>query len=484
MEYLRSSAGYHLDPDEHSLRRQFGVSVNVGVGAGTNAGNGNSKVCKPKKKRKKKASSLQAAQGGINRMKTKNVFAKDYERPRLDVFNEHCDSVVAKYNLDQLHVQGIVTSIEPTEDHVKVVLSLPGVDGIDKHSSNNSDADARSTIKITHTRTRTYLAQNVILALGNDEPSYADWVEEEDIAQGFVRHLLDDDRRSNRTQIQTHCVKDVAVIGGGITAAHKAMELVRNQSPNNVRTYPNKDNSTNTRARSSVHLISCHPIKEQQFDTHQDWMMDQAASKRSEDGGGAGTPDRQKIFKACPCWKERRRTIAQERVPGTITPAIYRGEDGLCYAIENGDVEWHHAEVLKKRYVEKDMVMGMDEELDDNNDDDDGGGGTRTSSPRKRMELSLSCGNTIEVDEVLLATGFGKKLPGGKLIKDMVEISGLEVSNFCGFPIVDENLSWGSSKRIYVAGALAELELGPSARNIAGARLASERILQALAEKV
>ena len=31
---------------------------------------------------------------------------------------------------------------------------------------------------------------------------------------------------------------------------------------------------------------------------------------------------------------------------------------------------------------------------------------------------------------------------------------------------------------LYVAGALAELELGPSARNIAGARLAAERIVE------
>ena len=51
--------------------------------------------------------------------------------------------------------------------------------------------------------------------------------------------------------------------------------------------------------------------------------------------------------------------------------------------------------------------MGMDEELDDDNNDDDCGGGTCTRSPRKRIELLLSCGNTIEVDGVLLETGFG-----------------------------------------------------------------------------
>ena len=49
---------------------------------------------------------------------------------------------------------------------------------------------------------------------------------------------------------------------------------------------------------------------------------------------------------------------------------------------------------------------------------------------------------------------------------------------------MDENHSWGSSRRIYVSGALADLELGPSARNIAGVRLAAERIIQVVAEKV
>ena len=95
------------------------------------------------------------------------------------------------------------------------------------------------------------------------------------------------------------------------------------------------------------------------------------------------------------------------------------------------------------------------------------------------MELELSSGETIEAGEVLLATGFGKGIPGGKIVReDLVERAGLEVSDFCGYPIVDDTLSW--HKRIYVAGGLAELELGPSARNIAGARLAAERIVDAV----
>ena len=51
---------------------------------------------------------------------------------------------------------------------------------------------------------------------------------------------------------------------------------------------------------------------------------------------------------------------------------------------------------------------------------------------------------------------------------------GLELCS-CGYPAPDKYLKWGD---VYVAGALVELELGPSARNIAGARLAAERIVE------
>mmetsp|Transcript_7370 Transcript_7370/g.11098 ORF Transcript_7370/g.11098 Transcript_7370/m.11098 type:complete len:682 (-) Transcript_7370:95-2140(-) len=238
----------------------------------------------------------------------------------------------------------------------------------------------------------------------------------------------------------------VAIVGGGITAAHKALELSRRYQ---------QEKKDGNAAPSSIHLISRHPLKEQQFDTHQDWMMDRAASKRSEEGGGSGTPKCQVLFQQCDCWKERRKIIAQERIPGTVTPAVHRGEDGLNYAIENGDVEWHQAEIVDKAYA---MENGKDE--------------------ISHLELTLSCGQTIQVDRVLLATGFKKNVPGGSLVRDLVDNSTLNVSDFCGYPIVDENLLW-DKKRIYVAGALAELELGPSARNIAGARLAAERIVQA-----
>lgn len=47
----------------------------------------------------------------------------------------------------------------------------------------------------------------------------------------------------------------------------------------------------------------------------------------------------------------------------------------------------------------------------------------------------------------------------------------------CGFPIVGKNLEWG--KGLYVMGAFAELEIGPVARNISGAKKAAGIIADA-----
>jgi len=47
-----------------------------------------------------------------------------------------------------------------------------------------------------------------------------------------------------------------------------------------------------------------------------------------------------------------------------------------------------------------------------------------------------------------------------------------------GYPVVDDQLHWGGS--IFVSGPLAELRIGPCARNIVGARNAGRLILDYL----
>lgn len=78
---------------------------------------------------------------------------------------------------------------------------------------------------------------------------------------------------------------------------------------------------------------------------------------------------------------------------------------------------------------------------------------------------------------ILLATGFHPGLPGKEWLAPMVQKYKLPCAE-CGYPIVSNSLRWGPN--LYVTGALAELEIGPIARNISGARQAAERIVSSL----
>jgi len=91
--------------------------------------------------------------------------------------------------------------------------------------------------------------------------------------------------------------------------------------------------------------------------------------------------------------------------------------------------------------------------------------------------MHLVSGKDIEVDLVLLATGLDHRRPGGSMVDELVEKASLEFAE-CGYPVVDHYLRWHPN--IYVSGPLAELEIGPVARNIAGARRSADRILGAL----
>lgn len=176
------------------------------------------------------------------------------------------------------------------DHHVKVTV---------QETNNKADGIASTTSSSCCSIYTYYKAKNLVLALGNDEPSYPEWATKADIEEGIVHHLLDhhqqlqmeccsskdQDTCNNKNYYQrTSAPKEVAIIGGGITAAHKALELVKNWQHG-------RDATTNNKS-IRIHMISRHSIQEQRFDTHQDWMMDRAAIERSLAAGGSGMPKR------------------------------------------------------------------------------------------------------------------------------------------------------------------------------------------------
>lgn len=84
---------------------------------------------------------------------------------------------------------------------------------------------------------------------------------------------------------------------------------------------------------------------------------------------------------------------------------------------------------------------------------------------------------SFRVDRILLGTGFARVRPGGSWLGDLAQREGLPLAP-CGTPLLGPDLSWAPG--LHASGPLAELELGPSATNISGARTAGQRLLRAL----
>ncbi|WP_187254601.1 FAD/NAD(P)-binding protein [Alkalicoccus halolimnae] len=76
-------------------------------------------------------------------------------------------------------------------------------------------------------------------------------------------------------------------------------------------------------------------------------------------------------------------------------------------------------------------------------------------------------------DSVICCTGFKNKLPEAGWLHSLISRYSLPCAS-CGYPVLSSSLLWEDS--LFAVGALAELEIGPVARNISGAQRAAARI--------
>ena len=177
-----------------------------------------------------------------------------------------------------------------------------------------------------------------------------------------------------------------------------------------------------------VHLVARHALREHQFDSDPGWLGPRfmAGFARERD------------------WGRRRALIRAARHRGSA-PADVLAD--LRRALAQGALQLHQDEVVS---------------LHEND---------------ASLTIQLQGGAALTVDRALLATGFSAHRPGGALVDGLVTSASLPCAA-CGYPIVDGALRW--HPRVHVSGPLAELELGPSARNIAGARRAADRLVESL----
>jgi len=179
------------------------------------------------------------------------------------------------------------------------------------------------------------------------------------------------------------------------------------------------------RAGRTVTLVSRHSLRKHQFDSDPGWLG----------------PKFMRRFERERSMDRRRKLIEDARHKGSVPPDLHLD---LQLAIREGRLVHLIDEV---------------ESLFDTGE---------------ALELHLTRTKLAPVDRVILATGLQGERPGGDLVDQLIVSESLACAD-CGYPLVDHHLRW--HPRVFVTGALAELELGPASRNISGARRAGERIV-------
>ncbi|MCH2143464.1 MAG: FAD/NAD(P)-binding protein [Phycisphaerales bacterium] len=303
-------------------------------------------------------------------------FAVPYTRPSLSLFNDHCDHVEKSFGLSELHIQQRAVQCVAHADKVEVLLD-----------------DGRSVD-----------TRHLVLAIGaSEQPTWPAWAPRN---HAEVHHIFDPDFDDWPSKGET-----VMVVGGGISAAHMALRLIKEGH--------------------QVHLVSRHAMRQHRFDSDPAWL------------GWKYTA----TFTQTQVPEERRAIITEARHTGSVPPEV---ASALRRAIGRKQLVWHEGEISQC----VDRTDGL--------------------------EVHINQDSTVHVNRILLATGFDSQRPGGQMIDELIASASLACA-CCGYPIIDSHLRW--HPRIYVSGPLAELELGPISRNIAGAQRAGERIVEAARSK-
>jgi FAD-NAD(P)-binding len=97
----------------------------------------------------------------------------------------------------------------------------------------------------------------------------------------------------------------------------------------------------------------------------------------------------------------------------------------------------------------------------------------------QQEQWSLTCQNQqlLEFDRIWLATGTQLHAHNEPLLTELRSKYPTEIVG--GLPVLDAHLRWPGSQ-VFLMGGLAALRVGPTARNLSGARMASDRLVPAL----
>ncbi|MDJ0734041.1 MAG: FAD/NAD(P)-binding protein [Nostocaceae cyanobacterium] len=91
--------------------------------------------------------------------------------------------------------------------------------------------------------------------------------------------------------------------------------------------------------------------------------------------------------------------------------------------------------------------------------------------------IRTTSGEEYEYDRIWLSTGTRFDVYSQPLLEEVLQAYPIPVVN--GLPVLDYNLCWRGCP-LFIMGGLAALQIGPTARNLSGARMASEKLQKAI----
>ncbi|MEM6783199.1 MAG: FAD/NAD(P)-binding protein [Bacteroidota bacterium] len=356
-------------------------------------------------------------------------FAPPFRRPAYALFQAYASAVIQTHALDALRVQGRATGLQRRPGGWRVETEHGALD-----------------------------ARRVVLAVGGSErPCWPAWAQALRKRGAQIDHLFDlDFCRDAVPELER-----VTVVGGGISAMQAAVALAQ---------------------RGPTVLVARHAPRVAQLDADPGWLG----------------PKRMARFRAEACLVRRRAAIDAARHRGSAPSDVMRsfrwaadrhGLERITAEIEAAEVTTAEIEAAEVEAAEVETAVPKAagrgaqgairltlRHLEPSHIEQPRAGqprAGRTHPVLRAYARATRAQATCTTDRVVLATGFAAGRPGGAWLDEAVEREGLPVAP-CGFPRVTASLAWAPG--LYATGPLAELELGPTARNIAGARAAAKRL--------
>ncbi len=267
------------------------------------------------------------------------------------------------------------------------------------------------------------MARRVVVANGGGKPRQPDWVEQ--IPKNYPGDRLLHSHQVDLRGLQLRGER-ILIVGGGLTSGHLAVGAIQRGA--------------------QVLLMSRRQLYEKLFDADPGWLG----------------PKYLKDFWAESDWSTRWQMIQQARNGGSMTPAMMTR---LRRLRRDGQVAFYEqCQVSQARWM-----------------------GDAPSEELRSNHWQICCTNSAvhdclqhqRIDRIWLATGSQLDMAQHPLLTPMLEAFPIEMTN--GLPVIDEQLRWGGCE-LFIMGGFASLRVGPTARNLSGARMASDRIVPALAK--